>query len=338
MRFDPVTYEDVREACCALLGKGEGPSRPKVQELLAENENIRRKGSNSLVQGFINRFWSEAADRMNKPTREVADVPEEFVPVIDRALVEMVAISRKMAAEEFSDKEEKLQGQIGEWQGRIQKANDTAAAAEQLRVRAEGELRGTESIVADLRASIKTLEEKLADGVKKIEAQQQTIVEKDAELARQFAALETAIQKLDMTNAAHRQEVIRLMKQVDDERQAGRRDCQALRQQIDGARSENEKVRGELSRQREDNARIQAELAAKNATVEAQATVIKGLNTKHAEVESAAQKLQREAMLLSVKFETAEALRKESEGRYARQAEEVGELRQVIAGLTVGKS
>ena len=152
MIIDPVTYEDVRKACCDLLGDGEGPSRPKVQDVLVTQ--IGRKGSNSVVQGFINRFWAEAAERMNKPTRQVADIPEQFVPIVDRALMEMVAISRKMAAEEFTEREEQLAGQIKEWQAAMQRANEIAATAEQLRLRAEGELNGLQSIVSDLRGSV----------------------------------------------------------------------------------------------------------------------------------------------------------------------------------------
>lgn len=335
MSFDPVTYEDVREACCALLGAGEGPSRPKVQDLLAEK--IGRKGSNSVVQGFINQFWAEAAERMNKPTRQVADVPEEFVPVIDRALVEMVAISRKMAAEEFTDKEEKLQGQIGEWQNRIQQANDTAAAAEQLRLRAEGELTGMQSIVTDLRASVKSLEEKLADEVKKNEAQQQTIAEKDAELARQFAALEAAGQKLEMAAESHKLEVNRLMQQVDDERQAAKRETQALRRQIDAARSETEAARRDLGEQREECARMRAEIAAKNATLGAQTTMIDGLKAKLEDAEQSLRTSQKEVTVLQVRFETADGLRKAAEERCTSQAEELGELRQCVSTLEIEK-
>lgn len=335
MSFDPVTYEDVREACCALLGAGEGPSRPKVQDLLAEK--IGRKGSNSVVQGFINQFWAEAAYRMNKPTRQVADVPEEFVPVIDRALLEMVAISRKMAADEFSAREEKLQGEIGEWQNRIQQANDTAAAAEQLRLRAEGELTGMQSIVTDLRASVKSLEDKLADEVKKSEAQQQTITEKDAELARQFAALEAAGQKLETAAESHKLEVNRLMKQVDDERQAAKRESQALRQQIDVARSETEAARRDLGEQREECARMRVEIAAKNTALGVQTTMIDGLKVKLEDAEQSLCTSQREVTVLQVRFETADVLRKAAEERCTSQAEELGELRQCVSTLEIEK-
>ena len=333
MSFDPVTYEDVREACCALLGKGEGPSRPKVQELLVENEKIARKGSNSVVQGFINRFWAEAADRMKMPTRQVADVPQEFVPVIDRALVEMVGISRRMAAEELSAREKELEGQIQEWQAKIQQANDTAAVAEQLRLLAEGELNGLKSVAADLRTSVKSLEDKLAEEVKKNEAHQVTISEKDVELARQFAAIEAAGQKLENAAEMHRVEVNRLLKQVDDERQAAKRDSQNLRQQIDAARAETETARRELAERREECASMRAEIGAKNTTISAQATMIEGLKVKLDSAEESLRASQKEVTVLQVRFETAEGQRKAVEEKCTIQAEELGELRQCISGL-----
>jgi chromosome segregation ATPase len=331
MTFDPVTYEDVREACCALLGAGEGPSRPKVQDLLAEK--IGRKGSNSVVQGFINRFWAEAAERMNMPARQVADVPEEFVPVIDRALVEMVGVARKMAAEELSAREAAIEGQIKDWQARIQQANDAAAAAEQLRLRAEGELNGMQSIVVDLRASVKSLEDKLVDETKRNEAHQQTISEKDAELARQFAALEAAGQKFDSAAEAHRLEVNRLLQQVDDERQSSKRESQALRQQIDSARSETESARRELSAQREECARMRAEIAAKVIAMDAQMTMTEGLRIKLEHAEESLRRAEREVTVLQVRYETAESLRKASEERTSIQSEELGELRHQVLTL-----
>jgi chromosome segregation ATPase len=335
MTFDPVTYEDVREACCALLGAGEGPSRPKVQDLLAEK--IGRKGSNSVVQGFINRFWAEAAERMNMPARQVADVPEEFVPVIDRALVEMVGVARKMAAEELSAREAAIEGQIKDWQARIQQANDAAGAAEQLRLRAEGELNGMQSIVVDLRASVKSLEDKLADETKKNEAHQQTISEKDVELARQFAALEAAGQKFDSAAEAHRLEVNRLLQQVDDERQSSKRESQALRQQVEAARTETESARRELSAQREECARMRAEIAANATTMAAQTTTIEGLKSKLDSADQALRQAQKDVTVLQVRYETAEGLRKAAEEKCTNQAEELGELRQSVLTLEIEK-
>ena len=217
----------------------------------------------------------------------------------------------------------------------VQDAQDSALAADQLRVRAEGELAAVQTRVAELKGSLNEAERKLADESRKVEAHQRTIGEKDAELARQFAALDAVGQKLEMANEAHRQEANRLMKQVDDERQAAKRESQALRLQIEAARTETENVRRELSLQREENARIKAEAVAKNTTVAAQATTIEGLKEKLEEAENVVRKAQHDATVQHVKFETAEGLRKEAEEKCTRQAEELGELRQSVTALEI---
>ncbi len=331
MIIDPVTYEDVRKACCDLLGDGEGPSRPKVQDVLVTQ--IGRKGSNSVVQGFINRFWAEAAERMNKPTRQVADIPEQFVPIVDRALMEMVAISRKMAAEEFTEREEQLAGQIKEWQAAMQRANEIAATAEQLRLRAEGELNGLQSIVADLRGSVRSLEERLAEEARKVESGQQTIAAKDLELARQFAALEASASKLEQANENHRLEVNRLLKQVDDERQVAKRESQSLTKQVETTRSELESTRRDLAFQREESVRLQSELGAKNAINATQAKTIEDQKLKLDVADSELKTVQHELIALRVRYETAEGHRQAFEKTCTSQAEELGELRQMVASL-----
>lgn len=336
MTFDPVTYEDVRGACCTLLGTGEGPSRPKVQDVLMKK--IGRKGSNSVVQGFINKFWAEAAERMNMPSRQVADVPEAFVPVIDRALLEMVAISRKMATEEFAEREAALAAQKQESEARVQLANDTAAASEQLRLRAEGELNGMQSVVVELRASVRSLEDRLADEVRKGAGFQQNIVEKDAELAKQFSALATAGQKLEQASETHRQEVNRLLRQVDDERQTAKRDGEALRRQIESARSETGVVRRELSEQRQENARLMAETAAKNATIASQSANIDGLSAKVETAELSLREAQREVTILQVKLETANSSLLELGGKLTDQSWELEELKKTVTKLEIEKS
>lgn len=332
-RDSAVTFEQVSKACFELLGRGERPARQSVQELLATDRYLGRKGSTDLVNKYINDFWASMAKTFQMPNRVVAGVPEAFVPIIDKALVEMVAVARQMATAELTEREDALDKRAKEMEASLQEARDSALAADQLRVRAEGELSAVQARATELKASLTEAERKLADETRKVEAHQRTIGEKDAELARQFAALEAAAEKLELANEAHRMEANRLMKQVDDERQAARRESQALRQQIETARSETDTVRRELSAQREENARIKAEAVAKNATIAAQATTIEGLKGKLAEAENAATKAQRDATILQVKFDTAEGLRKEAEGKCSRQAEEIGELRQAVAAL-----
>lgn len=331
MTFDPVAYEDVRDACCTLLGAGEGPSRPKVQDVLMKK--IGRKGSNSVVQGFINQFWAEAAERMNKPSRQVADISEAYVPIIDRALLEMVAVSRKMAGDEFAEREANLATRIKECDEKVQLANDAAAASEQLRLRAEGELNGLQSVVVDLRASVRSQEDRLASEAKNSALLQQQVVEKDAELARQFAALEAAGQKHEQAAEAHRQEVNRLLKQVDDERQAARRDVQALRHQIESARSELEAVRRELSTQREENVRLTAENSARTTTISSQSAKIESLSAKVDSTEVSLRHAEREVTILQVKLDAANSNLKSVEEKYAEQSGVLGELKVTVAEL-----
>lgn len=336
-RDSAVSFEQVSKACFELLGRGERPARQSVQELLATERYLGRKGSTDLVNKYINDFWASMAKTFQMPTRVVAGVQEAFIPIIDKALVEMVAVARQVATAEFTEREAALDKRAEEIEASIQDAQDSALAADQLRVRAEGELSAVQARATELKAGLAEAERKLADESRKVEAHQRTIGEKDAELARQFAALEAAAQKLELANEAHRLEANRLMKQVDDERQASKRESQALRQQIEAARTETENVRRELSVQREENARIKAETVAMNATVAAQATTIEGLKVKLEEAEKTAIKAQREATILQVKFDTAEGLRQEAEGKCTRQAEEIGELRQTITALEIEK-
>lgn len=334
-RDSAVTIDLVSKACFELLGRGERPARQSVQELLATPRYLGRKGSTDLVNKYINDFWASMAKTFQMPTRGVASVPEAYVPIIDKALIEMVAVSRQLATAEFTEREAALEQRAKEMEASVQDAQDSALAADQLRVRAEGELAAVQTRVAELKGSLNEAERKLADESRKVEAHQRTIGEKDAELARQFAALDAVGQKLEMANEAHRQEANRLMKQVDDERQAAKRESQALRLQIEAARTETENVRRELSLQREENARIKAEAVAKNTTVAAQATTIEGLKEKLEEAEDVVRKAQHDATVLHVKFETAEGLRKESEEKCTRQAEELGELRQSVTALEI---
>lgn len=331
MTFDPVTYKDVRDACCTLLGTGDGPSRPKVQDVLMKK--IGRKGSNSVVQGFINQFWAEAAERMNKPSRQVADVSEAYVPIIDRALLEMVAVSRKMAGEEFVEREANLATKIKECDEKVHLANDAAASSEQQRLRAEGELNGLQSVVVDLRASVRSQEDRLASEAKKCADLQQHVVAKDAELGKQFAALEAAGQKQEQAAEAHRQEVNRLLKQVDDERQSAKRDVQELRQQIDSARAESDAVRRDLSAQREEAARLRAENGARNATIASQSATIESLSAKVQTTEGSLRHAERDFTILQVKLDAANSSLKSVEEKYAEQTGVLGELKVTVAEL-----
>ena len=104
-RDSAVTIDLVSKACFELLGRGERPARQSVQELLATPRYLGRKGSTDLVNKYINDFWASMAKTFQMPTRGVASVPEAYVPIIDKALIEMVAVSRQLATAEFTERE-----------------------------------------------------------------------------------------------------------------------------------------------------------------------------------------------------------------------------------------
>lgn len=328
MRGDAVTYEDVRKACCAIISEGDGPSRPKVQEKLLAS--IGRKGSHSVVQGFINEFWAETSDRMNKATRYVADVPEEFVSILDRALAEMVAASRKILEGEISERSNALDAKENEWKAAVQQANDAAANAEQLRLRTEGELNGMQAVVTDLRVVLRATEDKLSEESRKGEGLQLIIESKDAELTRQFESLAAAGLKLEQANESHQLEVRRLMKQVDDERQAAKQEAQRLNRQLDATREDAEAVRKELAAQREENARLKAEHGAQASTLASQAKLLSDLNQRIETATNEARNASHELTAMRVRYDTAESIRQQVSQQCTSQAEELGNLRRMV--------
>ena len=331
MTFEPISYDQVRDACCELIAKGKGASRVVVQDIIFDKTG--RRGSNSIVQGFINQFWEEAATLMKKPLRQVADVPDGYVAILDRALREMIDVSRKLAIEELDEREAKLADQLAESKAEVQRANDAAMTAEQLRLRAEGERDAMQGQVTDLRASLISLESRLVEETRKGEAYQQTIAAKDVELARQFAALEATGSKLEAANEEHRQEQRRLLKQVDDERQASKRDLLLKEQELARARNDLETLRRDLSSQREVAVQLKAELDAAIAVRNSQASMIE---QQRIQLEQSLENLsasKQERAVLQVRFETADSQRQVLEAQCTNQAEELGQTRQTIAHL-----
>ena len=61
--------DSVRRACYEILSRGERPSRPTVQDLLATDRYIGRKGGNELVQNLINDFWMSMSKTLQVPER-----------------------------------------------------------------------------------------------------------------------------------------------------------------------------------------------------------------------------------------------------------------------------
>lgn len=332
-RDSGVTFDHVRRACYEILSQGERPSRPTVQALLATDGYIGRKGGNELVQNHINDFWKSMSSTLQVPERTVEGVPVAFVPVIDKALGDMVAIARQIATDELADRTAALDARTKEIQDSVQEARDTALAADKLRVRAEGELSAVQARANELKGSLTEAERRLAEESGKVAAHQKSIEEKDAELLRQFASLEAANRALEQANEQHRQETHRLMQQLDNERQANRKESQRLTDQVERSREETAGVRKESAVLTEEVGRLRAESAAGAASRNALEESLRDAKARLEEVTAKLQASQQEAIGMRVRYETAEQHRQEAVSSCTAQAEELGELRRTVAHL-----
>lgn len=333
-RDSGVTFDHVRRACYEILSRGERPSRPTVQELLATDRYIGRKGGNELVQNLINDFWTSMSKTLQVPERTVDGVPAAFVPIIDKALTEMVAVARQIAGDEMAERAAALDARAKNIEHSIQEARDSALAADQLRVRAEGELSAVQSRANELKASLIDAERKLDEESGKVAAHQRTIEEKDAELRRQFASLEVANRALEQVNEQHRQESHRLMQQLDNERQAARKESQRQADQLERSREENAAVREELAALREEVGRLRAEGAAAATAKRALDDLLANTKARLEDASTRLQVAQREVAEMRVRYETAELHRREAATRCTAQAEELGELRRTVEQLS----
>ena len=131
---------------------------------------------------------------MNKPHRAVADVEDEYVAIIDRALREMVEVSRKAAEKELEERVKAVEQERLDCQRTVQEAHDALAVGEQLRLKAEAERSGLQTLVGDLRASVRAQEEQLAEGYRQNSALQQLVAAKDEELRQQFDVMQATWQ------------------------------------------------------------------------------------------------------------------------------------------------
>jgi len=332
-RDSGVTFDHVRRACYEILSRGERPSRPTVQDLLATDRYIGRKGGNELVQNLINDFWMSMSKTLQVPERTVDGVPAAFVPVIDKALGDMVAVARQIAVEEMADRAAALDARAREIESSIQEARDSALAADQLRVRAEGELSAVQSRANELKASLNEAERKLAEESGKVAAHQKTIEGKDAELQRQFSSLEAANRTLEQATEQHRQETHRLMQQLDNERLASRKETQRLTDQLDRSREETASVREDLAVLREEVGRLRAENVAGTAARKVLEDALTEARVRLDDAMTRLQAAQQEATTMRVRYETADQHRQEAVSRSTSQAEELGELRQAVEQL-----
>ncbi len=332
-RDSGITFDLIRRACFEILSRGERPSRPSVQDLLVTDRYLGQKGSNALVQKHINDFWGYMGQTLQLSPRSVDGVPEAFVPILDKALAEMVTVARQLAGQEFADKLAAFETRKGERAAAIQEARDNAALANQLRVRAEGELSALLSVVTDMKASLQDAEARMADEVRKNAAHQATIDEKDAEIRRQFAVLETANRALEQASEQHRAENHRLMQQLDDSRQAALKESLRLTAQVDRLQAETTGVRADLAAQREENVRLRAERVADEAVRSGLESALKELKEQVAAREAELQNGKREIAVLRVRFETAEDQRRDAVARNQEQAADLGRLGETMRHL-----
>lgn len=325
-RDSGVTFEHVRRACYTIMSKGDRPSRPAVQELLATAEYLGRRGSNAVVQSRINEFWESMSKTLQVTSRLVDGVPGPFVPILDKALGDMASVARQIASAELAEREAALDARNHEVEATIRQARESALASDQLRVRAEGELSAVQTRCNELRESLNDAERKVAEESSKAAALQRIIEEKDLELGQQFASLEKARQGMEFAGEQHRHEIHRLMSLVDTERQSSRKEIHRLSTLLDRAHGEASGLREDLGRQR-------AEFAALSVEKNVLAGSLEKAHSRIAEVEARLQSACAEVTTMRVRYEIAEQHRKEAQGITAIQATELGELRATLQRL-----
>jgi chromosome segregation ATPase len=245
-----------------MLSRGERPTRPGVQDLLATDQFLGRRGSHAVVQRHIDAFWADMARTLQPAARAVEGVPAEFVPILDRALAEMVEASRRMAEAGLAERQAALDARAEGMEASAREALERAAASEQARALAEAGLAAAREQASDMRAAASAWEEKLSLALSRNEALQEAIGEKYLEIRRQAEAINAAGQALERANDVYRMETRRLSMQVDAERQAARAEARALSGQADAQREAAAALRGELARAGEEIAGLRAEAGA----------------------------------------------------------------------------
>lgn len=330
-RNSGVTTELVRRACFELMAQSERPTRPAVQALLEKPEYLGRKGSNELVQSLINEFWVSMGKTFNTPARQVDGVPAAFVSVVDKALLELVDIARRMASASLADSEKALDVRAKEVEAKHQAAMDAVNVADQLRVRAEGELAASSERITELKGALAIAERKLSDESAKLAAAVSTIGDKDAELRRAAESLDRARDALERAKTEHRNEANRLLQQMDDERQAARKHAERQAEQLDHLRSE-------FTTAREGMVLARAEATALRAAKEALEARLSQANVTTDSALARMRTAEDEVTVLRVRFETAEQLRKEASDRCTAQSEEIGQMRKTIERLEAARA
>ena len=320
-----VDYQTVRLACCALLAQGERPARPNVQSLLATPEYLGHKGSNAIVQGYINDFWVEVGERISAPPRTVADIPDAFVAIIDKALVDMVAAAQKIAEDGLASQRRELEAKEQAMDEAVRHARDAALASEQQCLRAEAERDVLITRCNEIRGDLDGANVLVAEERQKNEGLARVIEEKDAEIRRQFDALETSTRSIEQLGEQYRTETRRLMKQVDDERQLSLRERQRSGEEIEQLRKEVASVRHDLGVQREDRVR----LATENESLTER---LAEMAARCLSAEDRANQHQQDVTVLQVRQGVADSQRQALERLIKEQSARIGELQERLKG------
>ena len=320
-----VDYLSVRRACCELMAQGERPARPNVQVLLATPEYLGHKGSNAIVQGYINDFWVEVGERISAPPRTVADIPDAFVAIIDKALVDMVAAAQKIAEDGLASQRMELEAKERAMEEAVRHARDAALASEQQCLRAEAERDVLNTRCNEIRGDLDGANALVSEERQKNEGLAKAIEEKDAEIRRQFDALETSTRSIEQLGEQYRTETHRLMKQVDDERQLSLRERLRSGEEIEQLRKEIASVRHELGVQREDRVR----LATENESLTER---LAEMAARCLSAEDRANQHQQAVAVLQVRQELAESQRQEWERLIKEQSERIGDLQERLKG------
>jgi chromosome segregation ATPase len=326
-QYANLTYEVVRQACSDILGRGEKPSRVAVQKLLETEDYLGHKCSNEVVQKYVNMFWESLGKTLKEAPRTLVGVPDAYVAVMDKALVEMVAASRTIVEGEYAERAADLKVRTEEMAAAIEEARQSAQIADQLRLRAEGERNALQSNVAELKENISSLNLQLTERTRQNAELTSTINEKAVEIRHLSESIGAAKQVLEQTNEQHRLEVNRLLKQVDDERQAGQKEARKLTTLNETQSAEIEAMRGELTGQREDNIRMKTENDGLSAVNARQLMESNQAKERLSSVEATHRETQQEVIELRVRYQMAEQIRQEYAQKNAALSETLGESR-----------
>lgn len=324
-----VTYPVVERACNELLARGQKPSRPAVQALLETDEYLGRKGSNAVVQQYLNEFWDVVAKNQIAPPRKVEGMPDEYVGVLDRALFELVNISREMAAKEVAAEREALKSHEAKMDAAVQTARDAAAAADQLRLRAEGERNAVEQRLRDLTAELGEAKRSIQSGQERESRLSADMRERDVQIRHLDAALAAAKSAAADAASQHEAERNRLLTQVDEARQRSIKEAEASK----ALNAKNLELAQDLATTR-------AHLASATEATQRAQDGLTAANQKLAESKQKLEQrdgqiaaLERKVLSQELRIEAEERQRREAETRLEQHLEELGHLRGRIEEL-----